>query len=93
MSEPKKTGTNLDPDTVQRMSADRLFSMEILFTFRAEKMRHVAKNLYGHEVMNMREDIFRFGLSHALENGHAIIVKPWDLEEIHVWRQKKYFDY
>ena len=48
-------------------------------------------NQTGREVMTFRENIFKVGVLRVLDPGHWLIVPPFDIISIEVWRQGSYF--
>lgn len=72
-----------------------LWGVEILFNngiTPGSVRRHTIKNLFGAELMQLRESIFTTGVLLPQEPGHWKIIKPADIMEIDVWRQKSFFD-
>lgn len=73
-------------------NAGKLWRIEIIYKKNAgETGRHCLDNQTGAELMNFRAQIFTTGLLLPIDPGHWKVISPWDLLEIDVWRQKKYF--
>lgn len=49
------------------------------------------ENMYSHEVMDMREGIFKSGFMIWMDPGHWLVIPPFDILEVHVYKQSKYF--
>jgi hypothetical protein len=72
----------------------KLWNIEVLFNRKnvAEVCRVSLRNRTDAELMQFRKEIFSHGIMYALDPGHWLIVSPWDLVELNVWRQVNYFD-
>ncbi len=82
-----------DPDLELRIAAGKegkLWVVEVICKCGGETMRQGRENMYGEEVMKMREGLFRVGFQVWRDPGHWIIVPPYDILEVHVWKQKSY---
>jgi len=53
--------------------------------------RYYKRDLYGHEVLKFREDIFAAGLAIRLDANTWFVVIPRDIVRVYVHRQAKFF--
>lgn len=79
-------------ERMKKGNAGELWRIEVIFKKNAgETGRHTLDNQTGAELMNFRAQIFTCGLLFPIDPGHWKVISPWDLLEIDVWRQKKYY--
>lgn len=75
-------------------AAGKLFSIEVLFcAYNAKSVyrRHTIRNLTGGELMKWRENVFLSGMLLPQAPGHWTVIRPGDILQIDVWRQKTLF--
>ncbi len=81
------------PELVQRRAdgkQGKLWTVECNYKHGPETARHVVKNLYWMEVREFRVRAFSEGIMRQIDPGHWIIISPFDIDEIHLWKQKGY---
>jgi hypothetical protein len=49
-------------------------------------------NQYSDEVMHFRHKIFDVGLMVCLDPGHWVVIPPFDIKEIHIYKQINFFE-
>jgi hypothetical protein len=88
------TDQNITPELQQRIDlgkAGKLWRIEVLFKEGVETRRYELRDRTGREVMDFREKVFKAGLMIPVSPGMWRIVSPFDLLEITVYRQQKYY--
>lgn len=70
----------------------KLWSIEVIYKRGNETKRMQKSNNTGAEVMEFRELVFRAGLAVPIDPGRFFICAPWDILDIEVTRQSKYFN-
>lgn len=87
-------GQAITPELQARIDlgkAGKLWRIEVLYTQGPVTGRHCVDNRYWHEVIEYRERLFKAGLMVPRDPGHWIVVSPYDIDEVHLWKQDKYF--
>lgn len=82
------------PELVERRKAGKagkLWTVECYYKHGPEHGRHVVRNLYWHEVREFRERAYSVGIMRPIDPGHWVIISPFDITEVHLWKQKDYF--
>jgi hypothetical protein len=82
------------PELVRRRAdgkLGKLWTVECYYHHGAETSRHHVRNLYWMEVREFRARAYSEGIMRQLDPGHWIIISPFDIDEIHLWKQKEYF--
>lgn len=69
-----------------------LWSVEILYKKGPETCRHVIKNQTAHDTMNIRKNMFSVGLMVTISSDTWEIISPYNIQEIIVYKQSKYFE-
>jgi hypothetical protein len=91
---------NYEPRTPQEVERVRqgkegkLWRIEVLFYVneRVELKRYEQTNLLTDEMMKFRERVFAVGVMVPVSPGHFIIAPPWEIREINLYKQDRFFD-
>lgn len=85
---------NETPELQQRRAdgkAGKLWRIEVLYHQGPATGRHCVDNRYWAEVLDYRERLYKAGLMVPRDPGHWIVVSPFDIDEVHLYKQSKYF--
>lgn len=88
------TDKNETPELVARRQAGsegKLWNVKLLLRNGNATMWRGKENMYGHEVMEFREAVFKVGFQVFIDPGHWQIIPPFDILEVHAYRQSAYF--
>lgn len=70
----------------------RLWRCVVYYYVGAEVKSSYIDNLTTAEMREFRAGVFSIGYMLPVEPGHYVIIPPSDLGQIHVYRQKKFFE-
>ena len=71
----------------------KLWALEVIYSVRGEgatKLKRMT-NLTLNELMNFRENMFKYGFKIELEPGHWKIICPMDILEVDLYQQDAFF--
>lgn len=71
--------------------AGKLWGIEVICRMGPETKRHHLDNQTDDEIMRFRERIFAAGLMLPVDPGRWVIIPPWDITQIYLNRQSKFF--
>jgi len=86
------------PEDIERKALGKkgkLWSIEVLAKhgiWGNETKRFARCNLYSSELMQSRKTMFTHGILMPVDPGHWIIVLPWDIVQIDIYRQKLFIE-
>lgn len=85
------------PEEEKRIAAGKakqLWRITVRFTtdYSNETKIWELANQYGHEVNFFRHRVFEIGLKFYIDPGHWVVVPPFQLREIHVYRQDNFIE-
>lgn len=69
-----------------------LWKIEITFRHGVETKQHALINVSNAELKKFREDIFFNGMMYPIDPGHWILISPFEIITIDVWKQARRFD-
>lgn len=81
-------------DKMKRISlgkAGKLWRIEVLYKVAHETKRVCITDRTGREVREFRELVYTAGLAVPIDPGHFKVISPFDILEVDVWKQDKYF--
>jgi hypothetical protein len=70
----------------------KLWSIEVLYQDGNETKRSLLINQTSQEIWNFRQNIFKAGLMVPIDPGRFRLYSPYDILEIQINKQSKYFD-
>lgn len=88
------TDQNITPELQQRIDlgkAGKLWRIEVLFKLGNETRRYETRDRTGKEVREFREVVYTAGLAIPIDPGHFKVISPFDILEVDVWRQDRYY--
>lgn len=67
------------------------WGIEISYLHDGEVKRHFNRNCDWDFVKRLQDNIFFIGLRVPVTSDHFIIVSPWNIRSIDIWRQSHFF--
>lgn len=80
----KNVNDRADPGT--------LWKIEILFRYDNEVKKHALINVSNKELKQFRGDIFFNGLMYPIDPGHWVLIAPFEILTIDVFKQARRFE-
>lgn len=84
----------LTPEDIKRMElgkAGKLWRIEVLYKNGNITQRVEIRDRTGKEVREFRELVYTAGLAVPIDPGHFKVVSPYDILEVDVWKQDRFF--
>lgn len=84
----------LTPEDIKRMElgkAGKLWRIEVLYKHGNNTCRVEIRDRTGKEVREFRELVYTAGLAVPIDPGHFKVVSPYDILEVDVWKQDRFF--
>lgn len=81
---------NLNPGI---MSKSVWLTIEVCYNHDNEVKRYLIRNCNWHTVKVFREAVFSAGLMypHETDTGRWVVVSPWNIRSVEIWKQEKFF--
>ena len=72
----------------------KLWRVTIRFTedYTNETKVYSFDNLTDEMAQKFREKIFKIGFKFCIDPGHYVVISPWNIKELHIFRQEKFFE-
>jgi len=70
---------------------ETLWSIEVLFLYNNEMKLHKIVNVTNSDLMKFRTYVFSHGLMYPIDPGHWLLVPPFTITSIDVFKQNKRF--
>jgi len=67
------------------------YTIEVLYRHDNEVKREAIRNVSPQKLIQFREIFFSVGFAVTIDASHQIIIAPWNIRSIDVWRQDKFF--
>jgi hypothetical protein len=83
----------IPPEVLRLMELGRkklLWAIEAIYTLNGSAYVYKRRNLVADELMKVREDMFKYGILHPVEQGHWKVATPLDIQDIDVYKQERY---
>jgi hypothetical protein len=88
------TTQTVDPELQKRIDlgkAGKLWRIEVLYKDGHETRRAELRDRTGREVREFRASVYLEGIALPVDPGHWRVVSPYDIIQIDVWKQARYF--